>query len=146
MLCFVTPIQSDHVAWKFFDQFRVMKNDVAPKHHLLSSFLDLAMKLQKEIEINPAFAQAFTKFFALAAAQVPGLVTADVEKIAGKVRQKFIEKFANKLDRAGIVWSERGRITKKIARRANVRFADFGKFFERRILKPVTQMAEGILV
>src|ERR1043165_2250805 len=138
MLCFVTPIQSDHVAWKFFDQFRVMKNDVAPKHHLLSSFLDLAMKLQKEIEINPAFAQAFTKFFALAAAQVPGLVTADVEKIAGKVRQKFIEKFANKLDCAGVVGGQWGGVTKKIPRRTEVSLAALGKFFERRILKPVT--------
>ena len=81
------------------DEFWIFQNDVAPEHHRFAARGNFAVNLFQKIEIDPAFAFGFAKLFALATAQVPGLVAADVEEPAGKVRQQFIVKSAQ--ERAG---------------------------------------------
>src|ERR1035437_9681899 len=99
MIRFVAPVQRDEVAWQFFDEFRVMQNDVAPEHHALAARGNFTVNLFQEVEINPTFAKSRAKLFALAAAQIPRLVAADVEELAGKVRQQLVVKVAQKRQR-----------------------------------------------
>ena len=107
---------------------------------------DFAMDLFEEINIDAAFAFRRAQGFALAAAQVPGLVAADVEARAGEVRQQFIEQFAQKGERAGMIRSEGGRIAQERSALAFVGLLDLGEFLQRRIFEPVTQMSERVLV
>src|SRR5207248_7471638 len=88
----IAPIQGDEVAGQFGDKFRVVQDDVAPKHHALAAGRDFAVDLLEEIEIDPAFAAGGAAALALAEAEVPGLVAADVEARAREVRQQLVIK------------------------------------------------------
>src|SRR5882724_562384 len=124
----------------------MVENDVAPKHHLATAGGDFAMDFLQEVEIDAAFAFRLAEPLALAAAEVPGLIAANVEASAREMGQKLIVQLAQEGQGAGVVRGEGGGIAQKFTARAFVRFVDFGQLFQRRIFKPATQMAEGILV
>src|SRR5438309_1034731 len=56
MIGFVSPVQCDDVSRYFPDKFGMVKNDVAPEHHLAVARGNFAMDLLEEIDINTAFA------------------------------------------------------------------------------------------
>ena len=62
------------------------------------------------------------------------------------MRQQFIEQLAQKGQGAGMIRSEGGRIAQEGAAFAFVGLLDLGKFLQRRMFEPVTQMPERVLV
>ena len=59
--------------------------------------LNLLMNLQKKIQVHPAFAQSFAHFFALARAQIEGLIAVYIEVLTGKVWKQLIIKLGYQL-------------------------------------------------
>ncbi len=155
MICFVAPIQSDEVRnaelrfdqfiaftntcrtgvrrserGQFWNQLRIFQNDVAPEHHFFAARGNFAVNLFQEIQIDPTFAAFIAKLFALAAAQIPGLVAADVEEFARKVRQQFIVKTVQKREGAGMIRRQRRRPADKFAARVFVRLGNFRELLQ----------------
>src|SRR5437660_6489359 len=64
MIGFVAPVQCDYVVRQFFDQFGIVKDDVAPEHHLAAASGYFPMNLFEKIEINAALAFCLAKLAA----------------------------------------------------------------------------------
>ena len=108
---------------------------------------NFAMNLFQEIEIDAAFAFGLAQPPALAQPEVPGLVAADVEALAGEMRQQFVVKPAQKRQGAGVIGRERGRVAQECAAGSFVRvLGNFRQLLQRRIFEPITQVAERVLV
>src|SRR6266850_1302312 len=123
-----------------------MQDDIAPELHAPVSDRNFAMDFFQKVQINAPFAFSFAEGAALAAAEVPGFVTTDIEVGTAEVWEQFVVEFAQKWKRVRMIGRQSRRITQKGSICAFVRLADFSQFFEPWILQPITQMAEGILV
>ena len=128
MVGLVTPIQRDDILGQFFNQLGIMQDDVSPKHHLPVPLFDLAINTLEEIDVNPAFAQAFAEHLALSATQIPGLITTHIKFVAREKRQQLVIKFSQKGQGGGMVWRQGGGVTEEGAGAAWIRFLNFAQF------------------
>ena len=88
---------------------------------------DESLNFFKEIQVHAAPAFLVADFFALAAAQVPGFIAADIEKGAGEMGQEFAIQVAEEGDGSGVVGSEGGGTADKFAAGVFVGVRYFGK-------------------
>src|SRR4051794_4088792 len=103
MVRFVTPVQRDQMTRQFAYPFRVTQDDVAPEQDSPSARCCFALDLFEEVDIDAAFAFGGAELFALAEAEIPGFVAADIKVCAGKIREQFIVESAQEGKRAGMI-------------------------------------------
>src|SRR5438045_8917373 len=96
MICVVTPVQSDQVPGQFWNQFRIMQDNVAPEHQLPATRRYFAMNPFDKIQVNAPFPFFLAQFFGLPPAQVPGFVATNIESFASEMRKQFIIKLPKK--------------------------------------------------
>src|ERR1017187_6329960 len=77
---------------------------------------------------------------------VPRLIAADVEARAGEMRQELIKEPAQEGQGVRMVGRQSRRVAHISTARAFIRLGDLGQLLQRRILQPVSQVAERILV
>ena len=129
MIGLVAPVQGDDIFWQRANEGRILQNDVAPEHHGSFACRYFAVDFFDKVEIDLSLAPLGALFFALALAEVPGLVGPDVKKSAGKIWQQFVEQLAHKWQGAGVGRCQRGGPAEKIFRLRLVRLSQFSQFF-----------------
>ena len=95
----VAPAQRDRVVRDLTNELGVSQDDVAPEQHLPVTVRDEAVDLAQEVQVDGRLAALGAGLGGAAAAQVEGLVQADVEATAHKLRQQLVveaaEEFGN---------------------------------------------------
>jgi len=71
----IAPSEHNQILRQFIDQFRVMDNNIAPRHHDFAALHDLLMDFEQEVEIDLTAAPLLHQGFAAPLPQVVGLVT-----------------------------------------------------------------------
>ena len=64
VVALVAPIQGDQIFREFFEALGFFQDDVAPKHHLMITFVDLLLDLGEEIYVDIGGALLFAFGFA----------------------------------------------------------------------------------
>ena len=102
----ILPGDGDHVLGQCLDEVRAVLRDVAPEEETLSHRPQYLLDLLKKAEIYRAESFGTDAIHGLAAAELEGLVGADVNEGAGKERIDLGEHLANELHRLGLARSE----------------------------------------
>ena len=146
MVRLVTPVHGDELFGQATDEFGMFQDDVAPEHHGSAATVDFALEFLDEVEIDAAFALGLATLFALAFAEVPGFVAADVEILAGKIGEQFVVETADERQGAGMFRGEGRGAAQEILGLGLVRLGNFGEVLESAIFEEIAEMAEGVLI
>src|SRR5215217_8997597 len=104
MVSLVAPFQHHGVFRQLRDQVRVLDYDVSPEVHRATVTLDQVVDAKKVVEVDAADSLLLDGPGTPATANVPGLVAAYVELLAGEMWKQLGEQLSHELDAAPVRW------------------------------------------
>src|SRR5829696_2500820 len=148
MVGLVAPFENHGVSRQFRHQLRVLDDDISPEVHGATMTLDQVVDVQQVIEVDAACALLLDSPGAPATANVPGLVAADVELLAGEMRKQLGEQLSHELDAALVRWVQaEGRHLPGMSLPGQLEaIRTLGKVIVAWQLKPVVHVPERVLV
>src|SRR5436853_7619079 len=84
----------------------MLDDDIAPELHRMTARCDIIVNLQQKVEVHAPFTTLLNCCSAAPLTEVEGLIAADVEHVAGEVRQELVVQAADELRAAGVNRSE----------------------------------------
>src|SRR5215207_8452305 len=104
MVGLVAPFEHHGVSRQFRHQLRVLEDDISPEVHGATVTLNQVVDSEQVVEIDAACALLLDGPGAPATANVPGLVAANVELLAGEMRKQVGEKISHEPDATPVRW------------------------------------------